>query len=296
MRADRDHEPGSEAVRELETIGRALGLDRVRLLGERGDEVAAWPAAAVAEPGARARAPVVVDGRAWGTLIGEATGALPEGTEAHLAAYGTVLATALSARAACRRLVLGNDAARRGLERELHNGAQQRLVALALELRAAQIEAPPPLAAQISDAVGGLNDVLAELQELAHRLHPAILSDGGLRPAIRALARSSPVGVRLRAETDERFEDGIELAAYAVVAGALARAANAGATVIDVTVERDHDGLRIATSSDGATVPDTAFEALTDRIEALGGTIRLTSADAAGTSIDVELPPAPSAR
>jgi hypothetical protein len=104
IHADRDHEPRWEAARELETIGRALGLDRLRLLREGGDEVAAWPPDDVAEPVARARAPVVVDGRAWGTLIGEATGALPVGADAHLAAYGVVLASALSSRARSRRV------------------------------------------------------------------------------------------------------------------------------------------------------------------------------------------------
>jgi signal transduction histidine kinase len=113
---------------------------------------------------------------------------------------------------------------------------------------------------------------------------------------MRALARSAPVAVRLRAETDERFHDGIELAAFAVVAEALADAANAGATSTDVTVERARGGLRVATSSDGTAIRGSGFEALTDRVEALGGTIHVTSAQATGTSIEVELPPVPPSR
>jgi signal transduction histidine kinase len=296
IHADGNHQPGWEAVRELETIGRVLGLARVRLLHECGDEVAAWALGDLAEPVARAQAPVVIDGRAWGTLIGEATGALPEGIQAHLAAYGAVLAAALSARAACRRVVLANDATLRRIERELHNGAQQRLVSLGLELRTAQMDAPPALSAQISETVDGLNGLLDALQELATRLHPAVLSDGGLRPALRALARSSRVAVELRAETDERFMDGIELAAYAVVAEALASAASAGTTITEVTVERRPAALRVATLSDGAATPRSRFAALTDRIEALGGTIQIIGAHGVGTSIEVELPPVPPSR
>jgi signal transduction histidine kinase len=141
--------------------------------------------------------------------------------------------------------------------------------------------------------------VLDDLRELSSRLHPAILSEGGLRPALRVLARRSAVPVRLREEPDERFEERVEVAAYCVVSEALANAAkHADATVVDVSVGRRHNWLRVAIRDDGAGGADatkgSGLVGLTDRVEALGGTIAVLSAHAEGTAIEVELPLAPS--
>ena len=173
------------------------------------------------------------------------------------------------------RIVVAADETRRRFERELHDGPQQRLVSLAMELRLVQQDAPPELAERISGAVDGITSLLDDLRELARSLHPGILSEGGLRPALRALARRSPVPVRLYETPDERFDAHVELAAYHVVAEALA---HADAAVVDVSVERRDDRLRVV-------VRGARAEGVTDRVEALGGSLVVRE-----ETTEVELP------
>jgi signal transduction histidine kinase len=257
---------------------------------------------------AAAGAPIIVDGRMWGTLVASSREpmSLPPDIEWRIEEFTALIATAISnveARAALaasrERLVVATDDARRRFERDLHDGAQQRLVSLALELRLAEQEAAPGLRERIGHAVEGITGVLDDLRELSSGLHPAILSEGGLRPALRALARRSAVPVRLHDEPEERFEERVEVAAYYVVSEALANTAkHAGASVADVSIVR-HDGwLSVSIRDDGRGGADSAkgsgLVGLSDRVEALGGTIEIASAAGAGTAIEVELPLVPS--
>ena len=191
--------------------------------------------------------PVWVEGKLWGAMVAASTGEpLPADTEARLAGFTELVATAIAnaeAQAAVRasrvRIVAAADATRRQIERELHAGAQQRLVSLALQLRAAQADVPPgsELAAELDQVAGGLTGVLEELREFARGIHPAILADGGLGPALRTLARRCPIPVSLDAPARGRLPEPVEVCAYYVVSEALANAAkHARAAAATVTV------------------------------------------------------------
>ncbi len=198
------------------------------------------------------------------------------------------------------RIVATADQTRRRIERDLHDGAQQRLLSLALQLRAAQAAAPPEaaeLARQVGDVAGGLADALEELREIARGLHPAILAHGGLRPALKTLARRSPIPVDVQVHTEQRLPEPVEVSAYYVVAEALTNAAkHARASAVTVTVEADAADavLRVAVRDDGTGGADftrgTGLTGLRDRVEALGGRILLHSPRGAGTTLRAELP------
>src|SRR4051794_20931500 len=192
------------------------------------------------------------------------------------------------------RIVAAADQARRRIERDLHDGAQQRMVSLILQLRAARAVAAPELADRLDGMAAETNGALEELREIARGLHPAALAGGGLRSALKALARRSAVPVRLSVDVDERLPESIEMAAYYVVAEALTNAAkHAQATVVDVEVVGD-GALRIAVRDDGRGGADFAggsgLIGLKDRVETLGGRIELHSPPAAGTTVRIELP------
>ena len=163
---------------------------------------------------------------------------------------------------------------------------------------AASLELPPDalgLTGQLDDVADGLTGVLDELREIARGLHPAILADGGLRPALKALARRSAVPVRLDVRLDGRLPDPVELAAYYVIAEALTNTAkHAAATTINVQVAPDAGTLRIRVHDDGRGGADptggTGLLGLTDRVEALGGHLSLHSPPGAGTTMHVTLP------
>jgi signal transduction histidine kinase len=196
------------------------------------------------------------------------------------------------------RIVAAGDQARRRIERDLHDGAQQRLVSLAMKLCAAQAAVPPELGqldAELERAVAEAAGALDELRETARGIHPAILADGGLRPALKTLARRCPIPVELRVHADGRLPEEIEVSAYYVVAEALTNAAkHARASAISVEAEVADGMLRVAVRDDGAGGADlaggTGLAGLKDRVEALGGRIYLYSPRAAGTSLRVELP------
>jgi signal transduction histidine kinase len=247
--------------------------------------------------------PVSAEGRLWGVMIvASRTGPLPAGTEARLAGFTDLAATAIAnaeaqaALAASRaRIVATADATRRRIERDLHDGAQQRLVSLSLDLRAAQADAPPGTGEQLGQLAAGLDDVLVELREIARGLHPAVLADGGLRPALKTLARRSPIPVHLDIQVHRRLPEPVEIAAYYTVAEALTNAAkHARATTADVHVA-DSDGiLHVRVRDDGrggaSFSHGTGLLGLNDRAEAIGGHLLLHSPPGAGTTLDVELP------
>ncbi|WP_238005413.1 AAA family ATPase [Dactylosporangium sp. AC04546] len=252
--------------------------------------------------------PIVVEGRVWGAIgVGSRRERLPEDSEQRLADFTELVATAI-ANAESRaevttsraRVVAAADQARRRIERDLHDGAQQRLVALALQLRAAQAALPPELdtlAAQLDRAVAGARSAVEELREISHGIHPAILTEGGLGPALRSLARRSPIAVDLDLRAVGRLPEQVEVSAYYIVAEALTNAAkHACASSATVTVEVDtaRTLLRVAVQDDGVGGADfalgTGLVGLKDRVEALGGRIVLHSPRGTGTSLCAELP------
>jgi signal transduction histidine kinase len=222
-----------------------------------------------------------------------------------LAAYieNRELAELLSAqlaelRASRTRLVAAGDAERRRIERALHDGAQQHLTAIAIRLdEARNIEgiAPEGLALKLDETVTELRDAINELRELARGIHPTILSEAGLEPALATLARRSPVPVDLRVELDGQIPAPTEVTAYYVVAEGLTNVArSARATRAEVTVERREDGLAVRVSDDGVGGADpdagTGIAGLRDRVRALDGRFRFTSPPGRGTELDVWLP------
>jgi signal transduction histidine kinase len=193
------------------------------------------------------------------------------------------------------RIVAAADQARRRIERDLHDGAQQRLVSLALKLRAAQAEMAPELGGQLDEAVAEAAGALEELTEIARGIHPAVLAERGLAPALRTLARRSPIPVDLQVRAGERLPDQVEVSAYYVVAEALTNAAkHSRASAVSVEVEVAGDVLRVAVRDDGAggagLARGTDLAGLKDRVEALGGRIFLDSRRGAGTSLQTEFP------
>jgi signal transduction histidine kinase len=196
------------------------------------------------------------------------------------------------------RIVAAADQTRRRIERDLHDGVQQRLVSLLLAQRAAQETVPPErseLQAQLSEMADGLEGALKELQEIARGIHPAILTDGGLTRALRILARRSAIPVKLDVRIDTRLPEPVEVAAYYVVSEALTNTAkHASASVARVTAEARHGVLELSIRDDGAGGADPArgsgLIGLTDRVDAVGGTIEVTSPAGQGTTLRVTLP------
>jgi signal transduction histidine kinase len=196
------------------------------------------------------------------------------------------------------RIVAAGDLARRRIERNLHDGIQQRLVSLVLDLRSTEAAVPPrmpELRAQIAGVADNLTGSLEELRELSRGIHPAILSDGGLSPAIKALARRSAVPVQLDLDIQRRLPEPIEVAAYYVVSEALANTAkHARASIAYVELRAGDGRLQLSVSDDGvggASSDDgSGLVGLTDRVEALGGTILLDSPLGKGTRLEVDLP------
>jgi len=195
------------------------------------------------------------------------------------------------------RIIAAADTARRRIERDLHDGAQQRLVSLALKLRTAQAAAPPELGAQLDEAVAEATGALEELRETARGIHPAILADSGLRPALKTLARRCPIPVDLRVHVKERLPEPVEVSAYYLVAEALTNAAkHAHASAVTVTAETGTADavLHLTVRDDGAGGADftggTGLAGLKDRVEALGGRIFVDSPPGTGTTLRAELP------
>jgi signal transduction histidine kinase len=196
------------------------------------------------------------------------------------------------------RIVTASDETRRRIERDLHDGVQQRLVSLLLAQRTARAMVPPglnELQTRLSETAEGLAGALEELQEIARGIHPAILADGGLQRALRTLSRRSAIPVELRARIETRLPEPVEVAAYYVVSEAITNTAkHARASVVQVIVEVRQGVLELSIRDDGIGGADPArgsgLIGLTDRVDALGGTIEVTSPVGAGTTLRVALP------
>jgi GAF domain-containing protein len=253
-----------------------------------------------------AASPIVVEGRLWGAVVVWSKNApLPPDTEERMASFTELVAMAIgnaesrAELAASRaRIVAASDETRRRIERDLHDGAQQRLVSLGLELRLAQTGVPEELRevrGEIARIADELASVLDELREMARGIHPAMLSEGGLRPALRTLARRATLPVELDIATDQRFPQPVEVAAYYVVSEALTNAAkHSDASYVGVSVSERDGVLHLSIGDDGVGGADplggSGLIGLRDRVEALGGTIGIKSPPGTGTTVQVTLP------
>jgi PAS domain S-box-containing protein len=252
-----------------------------------------------------AAAPVVVSGRPWGAVI-VASGdrePLGEDVERRLAPYASLLALAVASAdareqviASRTRLVEAADEERRRLERDLHDGAQQRLVTLVLSLGVARRKITEESVGELlAAAERDAREAIAELRHLATGLHPPILSEGGLAPALNALARRTPLDVQVVHVPEERFHPTVEVAVYFVVSEALTNVVkHAAASNVRVSARRENHSLVVKVEDDGrgGAKPQggTGLIGLTDRVEALRGTLSISSSEADGTLLRAEIP------
>jgi signal transduction histidine kinase len=269
-------------------------------------------AARIRELGLRSRvgAPILVNEHLWGVanLGSSRPDSLPPDSEQRISDFADLVATAL-ANAATRaeliasraRIVASADDARRRLERDLHDGAQQRLVSLGMQARTVQESVPAELVdlkTELSDLVSGLTGVSTELQEISRGIHPAILSEGGLGPALNSLARRSTVPVSFDLAIEQRLPDSVEVAAYYVTAEALTNAAkHAQASEVSVRAETKAGTLHLSIRDNGIgganSRKGSGLIGLKDRVETLGGEMTVTSPPGSGTSMSASIPLSP---
>jgi signal transduction histidine kinase len=252
-------------------------------------------------------APIMAGSRVWGAAVAGSSrsDAFPPGAEQRVRDFADLITIAIAnvqARAELNtsraRIVTAADDTRRRFERDLHDGAQQRLVSLGLKLRLAEESVPPEqttVRAQISDVVTGLVGVSDELREIARGIHPAILSQGGLGSTLKTLARRCPVPVELDVAVPRHLPDYVEVAGYYVVTEALTNVAkHAEASRVQVAVKTEDDNLYLSICDDGVGGADarkgSGLIGLVDRVEALGGQICVTSRLGDGTSLVVRIP------
>lgn len=260
--------------------------------------------------GSVAGAPIVVDGRLWGMAVVGATRTkrLPPDTKQRIAEFGDLAATAIAACttradqiASRARIVAASDEARRRLERDLHDGAQQQLVSLRLKLRAAVTNVPDELDGLkkvLADVASDLTDVTTELQEISRGIHPAVLSKGGLAPALMTLANRSTIPAKVEVAIEGPVPDPVEFGAYYIVAEALTNAAkHSHASEVTVSAHYEHyedTNLYLSVTDNGIGGADagkgSGLVGLNDRVEALGGKMTITSALGTGTSLSVTIP------
>jgi signal transduction histidine kinase len=252
-------------------------------------------------------APVKLGGRVWGALVaaGPRGCPLPAGSERRLADFAELVAQALANADAYRKLAASRarivgaaDTERRRLERNLHDGAQQRLVSLALQLRMVRGNLrrdPESAEALLVEADGELQHALDELRELARGIHPAVLTDRGLATALHSLAERAPIPVELTRIPDSRLPDPVEAAIYYLVAEAITNVAKyAQATRATVDVGRSNGIATVVVCDDGVggavPGPGSGLVGLADRVEALGGRLRVESPPGRGTQLTAEIP------
>ena len=294
-------QPGMAAA-EVYRTGRPARVDAMKWSSASGPVAAAARRLGIVSSVA---SPVIVEGRLWGAMtVASGDELLPADTEERLEHFTELLATAIAnaesrseLAASRRRIVTASDEARRRIERDLHDGTQQRLVSLRLAARLAEADAADrsDLRAELSRLAAGLADAVAELRELSRGIHPAALSEGGLGPALRTLARRCAVPVDLDVTTAARFPEPVEIAAYYVASETLANAMkHAQASHIEISLAARDGRLLLSVRDDGVGGADPAggsgLVGLTDRVEALGGSIQLRSVAGAGTHIAVDLP------
>jgi signal transduction histidine kinase len=247
--------------------------------------------------------PVVVGGRLWGAITLNSRDALPVDVDRRLVQFTELVATAIAnaesqseLAASRRRMVAAADDARRGIERNLHDGVQQQLVSIGMELGAFEDSLPvdDELREQVAAVSIDLRSAIDDLREISRGIHPAILSHGGLAPALKTLARRSPVPVQLTADIDGRLPERVEVAAYYVVSEALTNVArHAQASVVSIEVVERDGALELSIRDDGIGGADTrrgtGLIGLKDRVEALGGRMDVNSTRGEGTSLVVAL-------
>ena len=252
-------------------------------------------------------APIVVNGRVWGAAIVASSqqGLLPSDTEERVSDFADLVAAAI-ANAANRaelvasraRIVTAADDARRRLERNLHDGAQQQLIVLGLDARMAEASVPAELHGlkqQLAHLATGLREAHEELQEISRGLHPAILSKGGLLPALEALARRSAIPVTFGTAVDRRLPEAVEVAAYYVVAEGLTNAAkHSRASEVTVSANTDDANLFLSVQDNGIggahIGKGSGLIGLSDRVEALGGQIKIDCPPEGGTLLHATIP------
>ena len=252
-------------------------------------------------------APIVVDRALWGVISVSRTTAeaFPADGEKRLGDFAGLVAQAIAnasaqaeVRASRARLVAAADAERKNLERNLHDGAQQRLVSISIALRLAHARlrtSPEEASALIGGASEELSHALDELRELARGIHPAVLTDRGLAPAVGALAERAPLPVTIESELDERLPAAVEAAAYYVVSETLTNVAKyAGATSVAIRLRREGDRAFVEVSDDGigGANPElgSGLRGLADRVEALNGKLGVESDSGVGTRVWAEIP------
>ncbi|AWB91863.1 ATP-binding protein [Aeromicrobium chenweiae] len=253
--------------------------------------------------------PITIEERVWGTVVVGVTHASPApDLQARLTDFAELVATAVhnsvtraqltESRA---RVVAAADQARRTIERDLHDGAQQRIVSLGLDLRATQAAVPADLTelrTRLDRSVDALSQIHADLQELSRGIHPAILSRGGLAAALKTLARRSPVPVSLTISIPARLPDPVEVAAYYAVTEALTNAAKyAHATEVTISAVTHEDVLELDVRDDGigGARPGggSGLLGLQDRIDVVGGTLTISSPPEVGTTLTIRIPYSP---
>ena len=251
--------------------------------------------------------PIMVGESLWGLAILASSTSLPlpEDAEARMLDFTELAAAALAnarsnaaLKASRARVVAAADAARRRIERDLHDGAQQRLVSLGLELRGIEAAVPPAredLRRQVSATAKSLEETVLDLQELSRGLHPAILAKGGLEPALTVLARRSALPIELEVSLPGRLVQQLEVTVYYIVSEALTNAAkHASASAVRVEVTTGKGLVQVSVHDDGAGGADpsggSGLIGLTDRVEALGGRLSILSPAGGGTSLRAELP------
>jgi signal transduction histidine kinase len=247
--------------------------------------------------------PIVVEGRLWGTAtVSSSAQPLPANTEQRLEKFTELVATAIAnadsrskLATSGRRIVAAADEARRRIERDLHDGIQQRLIALTFRARGMTRKPPEELPRLVAELAEGLKDASDELREVSRGIHPTILTEAGLGAALRALARRSNVPIDVDVQLNERLPEQIEAAAYYMASEALTNVAkHAEANTVRLSAAHDEGILTIEVRDDGIGGVDagrgSGILGLTDRVEALGGTISIASPPGGGTTLSVRLP------
>ena len=315
---------GGRLPLEPETVGGEIVRTGAPARVDSWDGLTGEMAELVRERGVRSSlgAPILVEGKLWGALVAatDREEPLPAGTEFRLARFTDLIATAISNTAtrseliASRaRIVAAGDEARQRIERNLHDGTQQRLIALGLDLQrvcATIPEGQHDTHLELERMQENLESVLEDLRELSRGLHPPLLSRRGLGSSLRALARDSPIPVELEIDLPERPPAPLEIAVYYVVSEALTNAIrHSRASAISVTIEADQAGgplgigpdrrsrgvkLHATIADDGVGGADASagsgLTGLVDRVEALGGRFAVDTPSGGGTRISIELP------
>jgi signal transduction histidine kinase len=255
--------------------------------------------------------PVIVDDRLWGTMACLYIGPEPppDDTEERMGKFVELLNSTIAQAetraeliASRARLVTNADATRRRIERDLHDGVQQHLISLALQLRAVEANVPSDheeLRQQLSDAVQRLSDVLTELREITNGLQPPMLARRGLTAALKALVSRSSVPVELHIDADKDLPEEFQVTLYYLVSEALTNVLkHAHASVVSIDLGYEDAEIRLMVRDDGIGGADPArgsgLAGLKDRVQALGGTIQITSPAGKGTSLAVTIPSPPS--